>query len=65
MLRKLRATNWLLMLRNSGFPCSGMLASHEPESPRAIALREKAVLYTNDTDFQRLSGLRLHNPLLD
>lgn len=31
----------------------------------AIALREKAVLYTNDTDFQRLSGLRLHNPLLD
>lgn len=29
----------------------------------ALAMQEKAVLHSNDTDFQRFPGLRCHNPL--
>lgn len=29
----------------------------------ALALQEKAVLHSSDTDFQRFPGLRCHNPL--
>lgn len=29
----------------------------------ALALQEKAIVHTNDTDFHRFSGLRWHNPL--
>ena len=30
----------------------------------ALALQEKAVIHSNDTDFQRFPGVRCHNPLL-
>jgi len=30
----------------------------------ALALQEKAVIHSNDTDFLRFPGVRLHNPLL-
>jgi predicted nucleic acid-binding protein len=29
----------------------------------ALALQETAILHSNDTDFLRFPGIRLHNPL--
>ncbi len=29
----------------------------------ALALQEKAIVHSNDTDFLRFPGLRFHNPL--
>lgn len=60
MCERSRALTWRWMreLGVAGNLCTGMQIA-------ALAYRERATVYSNDTDFQRVQGLSVCNPLVD